>query len=155
MMNIVESKRTYNLAPILKESIEISEFNFARSWDRGFGGLQISENIVTFGFGRQCGHTTAIRDLLLSDARLNRKTNVVTPNHNMSREEYLKHGIINSTSVHCVHETMLKLFVGRCDYGIIFDACTPSDIAKFFMQLAPYLQGKDNLKFVVNVAPVL
>lgn len=152
-MSIVEVTRTYNLMPILKESIEISKFNFQRSLEMG-GGCRPDENMVVFGFGRQCGHSSTIVELLLSDNSLNNKTIVVSPNRLCADMLRKRSGVRNTLSIQNRHDIINK-FIGHSeDFGIIFDSCSHRDIEKFFADLFPCIRRFELLKFVVNVAPI-
>lgn len=152
-MSIVEVKRTYNLMPILKESIEISKFNFKRSLEMD-GGLRVLENMVVFGFGRQCGHSSTIREVLLSNNALNNSTFVVVPNRQCGDIVYKREGFNNVLSIKD-RNGILNNFLGRREpFGIIFDSCSHRDIEQFFANLYPCVRGSDQLKFVVNVAPM-
>lgn len=146
---IVETIRNYKIKPLLEESIEISKFNFERFKKYGMPNA-FPDNMVTFGFGRRCGQTTAIIDLLNGNVNLKWDTLVVVRNQCIVKE-FNKRGIDKVISISSYKQNLAdRVMAGKKEYGIIFDSCPYCEIEVFMKNAYPYI---GELKFMVNVAP--
>lgn len=148
-MLLYEKKIEYNMTPLLKNAIEISSMHFV---DPKFNHAHATEKMVTIGLGRQCGHSSSIRGILLSDETMKQNSIVLCHNQGMANE-YIKLGIKAKSigSITNRGQELLSMIQGRRNLGIIFDSCSALQVSTTLMDvLSPY---SINMKFIVNVAP--
>jgi len=152
-MKLVETVRRYNTLELLEGMVDISADHFR---DHMYHHVSPFEKATIFSFGRQCGHTEAIKEYV-SKSVLESDDDVLIVCHNQhtAREMNKRLGFDAALSVAVVNNIKnFDKFRGCSPKSvkIIFDTCTMGQIKAFISEALQY--NAYDIKAITIVAPL-